>query len=512
MSEPSVEMLEGRTFDVLVVGAGANGSATAEALAIAGYAVLLVERSDFGSGTSSRSSRMLHCGFRSLEGAAGKSLWQHLTQLPDRLALLKSAREQLAARADFVGAMPHRVRPVTIVMPLFRGGVGGMQMDTAAALLALLGTGGIPLDYKRLKADNLDDLPFAEWLLPRHDLAGVVTFRDYVFDWPERVCADQALAAERLGAEVRNYTSVNALRQMPDGQWSATLRDEMNGAEATVAARMVLNLAGPWIDSVTGLVSAETPQRIAASKGVQIGVALPERYKDHGLVAATDKGAFVCIPSQGLHLIGATNSKFTGDPSKAAATDAEINDLLARANALLPGIGLDRSAVCYAIAGVRPGSRGSSGRIVHDHAADGLPGLVSVTGGTVATSRQTAKSLLRLVVQQLKVSRPKAGSAPPNVLEAGRGAADATAFAAEHARTIADVALRRTGEAWSTDFNEQTIQDIAASLGASNGWDQARIAKAISDFRAELAELYRRDLGSVSSPQTDISRSTACPS
>jgi glycerol-3-phosphate dehydrogenase len=509
MSEPSVEMLEGRTFDVLIVGAGANGSASAEALASAGYRVLLVDKSDFGSGTTSRSSRMLHCGFRSLEGAAGKSFWQHLTQLPDRLALLKGAREQLVARADFVGAMPHRVRPVTIVMPLFRGGVGGLQMDTAAALLAMLGTGGIPLDYKRRKADDLGDLPFAEWLRPRHDLAGVVTFRDYVFDWPERVCADQALAAERLGAEIRNHTLIDALRQAPDGGWTATLRDEMNGTAATVAARMVFNLAGPWIDSVTGLVSAAAPQRIAASKGVQIGVALPDSFRDHGLVAATDKGAFVCIPSQGLHLIGATNSKFTGDPANATATDAEIDDLLARTNALLPGIGLNRSVVRYAIAGVRPGSRGSAGRIVHDHAVDRLPGLISVTGGTVATSRQTAKSLLKLVAGRLpasaaKARKPRRASPDEN--------SHALAVTAEHAKTIADIALRRTGEAWSTDFDEQALQDIAAALGSSNGWDQARIAQAKAEFRAELAEYYRRDLGSVPSEQSDLSRSTACPS
>nr|WP_309402677.1 FAD-dependent oxidoreductase [Aminobacter niigataensis]WMD00620.1 FAD-dependent oxidoreductase [Aminobacter niigataensis] len=511
MSEPSVELLEGRSFDVLIVGAGANGSATAEALARAGYLVLLVDKSDFGSGTTSRSSRMLHCGFRSLEGAAGKSLWQHLTQLPDRLKLLKSAREQLAARADFASVMPARVRPVTIAMPLFRGSVGGWQIDMAAVLLSLLGTGGFPLDYRRLKAHELADLPFADWLRQRQDFTGAVTFCDYVFDWPERICVDQAMAAEQLGACVRNYTAVETMFQSSDGGWTVALRDEIDGTKATVAVRLVLNLAGPWIDKVTQTASSTAPQRIAASKGVQIAVALPERFQDHGLVAATDKGAFVCIPSQGLHLIGATNSKFTGDPSDAVATEDEIENLLARTNALLPGAGLGRADVRYAIAGVRPGSRGSPGRVIHDHAADGLPGLVSVTGGTVATSRQTAQSLRRLVARRFKASRPAKGERL-DLLDPKRGAADAPRFAVEHARTIADVVFRRGGEAWTTHFDAQMLQATADALGRSNGWDPARTDQAIAAFRAELDEYYRRDLGSAPSEPSEISRSTACPS
>lgn len=512
MSEPSVELVEGRSFDVLIVGAGANGSATAEVLARAGYLVLLVDKADFGSGTTSRSSRMLHCGFRSLEGAAGKSLWQHLTQLPDRLALLKGAREQLVARTEFVSVMPSRVRPVTIVMPLLRGGVGGPQMDMAAGLLSLLGTGGIPLDYRRLKAHELADLPFADWLCQRPDFTGAVTFRDYVFEWPERICVDQAMAAERLGAIIRNYTSVEALNQPPEGGWTAMLCDEMGGARAIVAARMVLNLAGPWIDKITQTASSTAPERIAASKGVQIAVALPDRFQDHGLVAATDKGAFVCIPSQGLHLIGATNSKFKGDPSDAVATEEEIEDLLARTNALLPGAGLDRADVRYAIAGVRPGSKGSSGRVIHDHAADGLPGLVSVTGGTVATSRHTAQSLQKLVAARLKASRPKAAGTHSDMLDSRRPSTDASGLVAEHARTIADMVFRRGGEAWAAHFDEQMLQAAADAIGRSNGWDQARIDLAITEFRAELAEYCRRDLESVPSEPCEISRSTACPS
>lgn len=500
MIETSIELLDGREFDVVIVGAGSNGSAAAVELATAGYAVLLVEKADFGSGTSSRSSRMLHCGFRAFEGAAGQSLWQHLTHLPDRLALLKGAREALAARADFVGAMPHRVRPVTIVMPLHRGGVGGLQMDMAAALLALLGTGGIPLDYKRRKAADLGDLPFADCLRRRPDLAGAVTFRDYVFDWPERICVDQALAAERMGAVVRNHTSVDALRLMAGGGWSATLRDETTGLKATVASRLVLNLAGPWIDRVTGLASGEARQRTATSKGVQIGVKLPDRFKDHGLVASTERGAFVCIPSQGLHLIGATNSKYDGDPAKAAVSAAEIDELLARTNALLPGIDLNRAAVRYAIAGVRPGSRGAAGRMVHDYAADGMPGLFSVTGGTVATSRQTARELSRLVATRIGAAKPGAGlhrgRAETAAMSNERLGDHALSVADEHARTVADVALRRTGDAWSAEVDPQTLHDIAAALGARSGWDQARIESAVTEFRAELADRYRRDLGS----------------
>lgn len=468
-------------FDIVVIGGGANGAAAAERLSRERYSVLLVDRSDFGSGTSSRSSRMLHCGFRSLEGMAGMSLLQGFRERKKLLAAIRGAREQLHARADFVASFPERCKPVTIVMPIFAGGVAGYQMDMAAILLAALGRKGVPLEYRRRHRAHLAGLPYSEWLENRPELRGTVSFRDYVFDWPERVCIDLALRAQDSGAAIRNYTAVVALEARRDGGFELRLRDQSSGAEATVVSQLVLNLAGPWVDEVLGLASRRLPPQLSASKGTQIAIKLPDRYADHGIVANTREGAFVCIPTRGLHIIGATKSKFDGDPGEVTATEAEIEDLINRANTLLPGIGLDRSSVRYAIAGVRPGAVGTSGRAIVDHAADGFEGMYTVTGGTLGTSRMTAERLSVLVAGKLGASASR-----PEV----RMAQDRT----DGARSLSDIAFRRTGEAWGADFSTATAEKLANALGHEMGWSEAETMAELRRFRRQLSHNCKREI------------------
>lgn len=476
--------LDARAFQVVIIGGGANGAAAADALARVGYGVLLVEREDFGSGTTSRSSRMLHCGFRSLEGVADQSWLQRFRKPGPLLNAIRGAREQLHARADYVSAFPERCRPITLMMPLLAGGVAGYQMDLAAMLLSCLGTKGVPLDYRRIRADKAGDLPFAEWLTRRPDLREIVTFRDYVFDWPERICVDLAASAEKQGAIVRNHTHAEAMVRLPSGGYRITLRDRATQATATVAAELVLNLAGPWIDQVLGSTSPQLQPRIAMTKGTQIAVRLPERYANHGFVMNTSKGAHVCIPSQGLHLIGATNGKFSDDPASAAPTDAEIDDLIARTNDLMPGLDLDRSSLCYAIAGVRPGTKGSAGRAIIDHAAEGFEGLISVSGGTVGTSRTTAQLLQERVANKIgapsQAVRALSSAAAPHLLE--------------HAATLSDIVFRRTGEGWGTELSLERVEAHLQDLSRDRAWSRDEAAAELARFRAELSSQYRRVL------------------
>ena len=131
---PDLSQLDGRRFDVVIIGGGINGASTAQHLAAAGYRSLIIDKGDFGSGASARSSRLLHCGLRYL--APGRSLFDFVRH-PRRLATaLRMARLAMEARGEFVRTTPDRATAMTLHFPIYRGGLyGAWQVDAAFALL-----------------------------------------------------------------------------------------------------------------------------------------------------------------------------------------------------------------------------------------------------------------------------------------------------------------------------------------------------------------------------------------
>src|SRR5918993_3103194 len=150
--------LDGRSFDVAIIGAGVNGASAAQHLAGAGYSVLLVDKGDYGSGTSSRSSRLLHCGLRYL--APGCSIWDFALH-PSRLrTALSMARQAMLDRRQFVQTAPERTRALNFHFPVWRGGVyQAWQVDLAMRILAALAPSDVPLGQRRLSPDEARRTP-----------------------------------------------------------------------------------------------------------------------------------------------------------------------------------------------------------------------------------------------------------------------------------------------------------------------------------------------------------------
>jgi glycerol-3-phosphate dehydrogenase len=149
---PPLSAIDGRRFDVAVIGAGVNGASAAQHVAGAGYSVLLVDKGDFCSGSSSRSSRLLHCGLRYL--APGGSLWDFAFH-PSRLKVaLGMARQAMLSRHQFVQTSPERVKPLNFHFPLWRDGAyKPWQVDLALRILASLAPGDVPLDVRRINPE-----------------------------------------------------------------------------------------------------------------------------------------------------------------------------------------------------------------------------------------------------------------------------------------------------------------------------------------------------------------------
>jgi glycerol-3-phosphate dehydrogenase len=510
MRQP-LSSLDGKSFAVAVIGAGVNGASAAQHIAAAGHDVLLVDKGDFGAGSSSRSSRLLHCGLRYL--APGESMWDFVRR-PKTLAIaLRMARQAMQSRAQMVETAPERTAKARFCFPIYAGGTyAPWQLSLAFRLLERLGPKSVPLGYQRIDPGEIPTVPLARWLRDRSALSGLAIFDEYRFEWPERICMDAVLDAERLGATVRNYTAVTALARAGDG-WTVTLADPLEpGAAASVQAKIVLNMAGIWIDRVNATAGAGARKYVTGTKGAHIMVRLPPECRDYGLVTINRLNEpFYCFPWRGMHFFGPTETVYEGDPDNVTATDEEIDWLIEETNYMLPALNLKREHVLFTWAGVRPlGAdpdfpKGVRSRDVHDLAADGLPGVYTMTAGPIMTHRSAGVELAALAGSKLKPSRapravsyaasrfPENQNSPPLLDDDTSIKVSDLQHAAQHqhATDLVDLLFRRVGAGWSPTMGYAAAERAAEAVAATMGWDRARVDAEIGRYRAHLKQLYR---------------------
>ncbi|MBL8672154.1 MAG: FAD-dependent oxidoreductase [Alphaproteobacteria bacterium] len=503
--------LDGKSFDVVVIGAGVNGSSAAQHLAAAGFSTLLVDKGDFASGSSSRSTRLLHCGLRYL--APGASMWEFVLH-PDKLMVaLRMAKQGMESRAQMVEATGERTRALKFCFPIYADGpYSGWQVDLAFRLLTALGPKSVPLDYRRLDRAEVSRTPLVQWLRAPETLRSVAMFREYQFEWPERICMDAVLDAERLGASVRNYTSAAKLDKRSDG-WGVALKDTLDGTGAAVTAKVVLNMAGIWIDQVNA--SAGVPgvkRKILGTKGVHIMIRLPPECQDYGIATLNRvREPFYCVPWRGMHYIGPTETVYEGNVDDIRPEDADIDFIVSEANHLLPALNLKRSDILFTWAGVRPlGAdpaypKGKRSREVHDLAAEGMPNVLAMTAGPVMTHRSAGQAMTEAVAQRLKPSR-----APQPISYAARRYADdpaspsllndhptvklahlRQAAAGEHVTNLADILFRRTGAGWTASMGYGAAEKAAEAVADLMGWSPAQVQQEARKYRAYLESQHR---------------------
>jgi glycerol-3-phosphate dehydrogenase len=503
--------LDRRTFDVAIIGAGVNGASAAQNLAAAGYSVLLVDKGDFACGSSSRSTRLLHCGLRYL--APGSSMWEFFRH-PTRLAIaLRMARQAMESRGQFVTTTPERTRAIKVCFPIYTDGpYKTWQVDLAFRILNALGPNAVPLDYRRLASSAIRSTPLLRWLRDPERISSVAMFREYQFEWPERICMDAVLDAERMGAIVRNYTAAGRLERVADKGWRIALRDELaRGAEASVSAKLVLNMAGIWIDEVNARASgtAHPKRKITGTKGVHIMIRLPPECQEYGIATLNRLNeGFYCAPWRGMHYFGPTETLYEGNLDDIRPLESEVSFLLDEANHLLPSIKLERDDVICAWAGVRPLTydkallpQGKRARELHDLGAEGMPDAFALTAGPIMTYRSAGVEVARAVERRVKPSRPPqalsyaARRYPDNPNSPSLLDDDGTVkladlqFAAEHehANNLVDLLFRRTGAGWTASMAAQAAGRAASAVAGVLGWDDARVAQEVASYHDYVA-------------------------
>lgn len=485
LNHQSLPDLDGRSFDVAVIGGGINGTSTARTLASAGYRVLLVERNDFGSGSSSRSSRLLHCGLNYLAMA------NDAKSLRAKLKYVTLAKNMMGERARMYRALPGRMTPKTLHIPLRKNdAVKPWQFDMAFATLKCLGGHSVPLNYRRTTERQLPSHPLAPYL--GDDLVGIVSYSELAFNWPERVCVDYALTAASHGATMLNYVTLTGVERS-EGGWRLTLENSLKGAHrANVFSRAVINMTGAWSDNVNKLADAEAQPTVTPNKGCHFAVRLSPAFKGIGIVNRNALGhMFICLPWNDIHIIGPSESKLNGPSDRVEARDEDIDCLLRQARSEIPGANITRGDVLFRWAGMRPATfeydnpLGGWDRRLHVTSNSDKSLWISMSWGRLADHLITSQEILGHVSSQL---RPNAPVAPVDAL-IPRSNELRQIVRDEGPLSVADVMFGRTGWGWSADLGRSRVPDIAAALAAASP------DRTADDFAAEYLAYIEQVFG-----------------
>ena len=516
MKRMALKELDGRKFDAIVVGAGVNGSSGAHHLAAAGYKVLVVDKGDFAAGSSSRSSRLLHCGLRFIEPGEGlgyrkPSMFDYFTKPKDTIRNLGRARDAMNVRSQISTTMPERVRAFSFCFPVYTDSIyKPWQVTLGMKLLAALGPGDVPLDPKRIPAKEALQMPLLKWLRDPEKLTSVFSYREYRYEWPERIAMDTLLDAERMGAVVRNYTPATKMVREGD-DWRIDLADAFDpNAKASVSAPVVLNTGGIWTDRINKLATEHARRKILGTKGSHIMFRLPPECENMGVIAHTsDREPHYVIPWRGMHYTGPTDTKYEGDIDDISATEEEKEHLIHETNALLPGLGLTRKDVLFSWAGVRPLTydpdlpMGKRGHTLHDLEADGLPGMYAMTSSPIQSHRLAGVQLATAVQKKFKPSgapqqisyaaKPYPKDDSPALLNHWPDARISHLHRAaenEQPMTLVDLMFRRVGAGWTQTMGREVARRAAQEVAPILGWDQTRQDKEVRDYLAHIDRLH----------------------
>lgn len=385
--------LGNRTFDLLIIGGGVTGCGIARDAALRGFSVALVEKNDFASGTSSKSSKLIHGGLRYLENAQFKLVFEGTNE---RALLLRRA--------------PHLVKPLAFLVPAYKlNGRGLLQLDVGLWIYDALSKFSSPKLHKTYRAQRILEL---EPALRKEALKGGIVYYDALSD-DARITLENALDAEAQGATVVNHARVTRLLRAEDGrvvgaEMVSCEPDEAAGSQpVAIKARVVVNATGPWSDEVRALVG-ESPI-LKPTKGVHVVVDAARLPARHAVVmlARRDQRVMFAIPwGQNRVIIGTTDTFYDGTLDHVWATSDDVDYLLETANHYFPGVGLRHEDVLATWAGLRPLLRPNSGvdsasDVSREHHLIERPGFITIAGGKLTTYRRMAAEVVDRVGVQL---------------------------------------------------------------------------------------------------------------
>jgi len=532
-----VARLESHLFDVLIIGGGITGAAVARDAATRGLKVALLEREDWASGTSWRSSKLIHGGLRYL-----KTGDFHLVF------------ESLAERARLLELAPHLVSPLDFLLPSHSGrGVSPWLRELGLTLYDLLALGRSPQSHRRLTREALLR---RERLLASPELLSGALYADARTD-DARLTLENVLDAAFLGAVAVSRIEVRDFKKDDAGKISGVAAlDTENRSAFDIRARVVVNATGPWADDLRRRADPEVPSELRLSKGVHLTISASRLPLQQPVASQLSDGRLLfAIPHGPVALIGTTDTDYGGSLDDVAAQPQDIRYLLDGANETFPAAHLTESDIVATFAGLRP-LLAETGKSVQDTSREDAvtvssTGLVTVTGGKLTTHRLMGEKAIDRVSAILRKkgipapesatrSRPFPGApreafssfltgfvreaanlgieaeiARHLALRYGRRAQEVLrlvsdkrglgerltpalpdiaaeivfAARAEDARSPADVLIRRTHLFWQAPRQgAEALDRVASLLSRELSWDKSRERAAREDYERQIVQ------------------------
>ena len=463
----SEQPLRGRTADLLIAGGGITGAGIARDAAMRGLGAVLVEQADFASGTSSRSSRLLHGGLRYLaQGHIGL------------------VREASVEKMRLCRIAPHLCQPMRFLFPVWKGDPRPLwQLALGVRIYDLL-CGGHNLGKS---ATHTDVRAFAPGLRTDNFTGAVSYFDGFTND--ARLVIDTLRSAERAGATLFNYTRLISVEPASEG-WHCTVRDQRSGTETTVRARAVANATGAWAQTLP-----PSSVRLRLTKGVHLVIDRARLAVNSAVVLTEDARILFVIPWGERVILGTTDTDYKGDPAAVRTENADVRYILDVVNRGFPGAGINPGDVIATWAGVRPliaprrERAGAPSEVSRRHEIRmAKPGWFDVAGGKLTTYRLMAEQAVDRIGEYLGAKLPDSQTATTPLLSA-----DETRYSGvlppplereavqhacrnEWAQHLDDVLLRRT--AWHSYYGAGVAEEVSRWMAEEHGWsEQERITE-----------------------------------
>lgn len=385
----NIKRLQNEKFDVLIIGGGITGAGVARDAAMRGLKVGLIEAYDFASGTSSRSSKLIHGGIRYLE-----NLEFHLVF------------EALSERTKLFEIAPHLVHPLRFMIPLYENSrVGMFKMGLGMWFYDALSLFQAPEMHERLNSkESMERMP----ILEPNQLKGSFVYSDAYMD-DDRLVHETLRSANEAGAIAVNYVKVlkAQLNSTSKKIESLIAEDVLTKKEFSISATHVVSTVGPWTDLVGEKLVNDWKNILRPTKGVHLTFRRDRLALTSAVVMAAEKSDRIvfAIPRHEMVIVGTTDTDFKGRPEDAVVTAEDVKYLLEITNNYFPGSKLTTEDIVASYVGVRPlvkddsGSEGKTSRehtIMHDQR-----GFTFVAGGKYTTYRLMSEQIVDQVAKRL---------------------------------------------------------------------------------------------------------------
>lgn len=378
------------TFDVLVIGGGITGGGIARDAALRGFKTALIEKDDFGAGTSSKSSKLVHGGFR------------YLKQLQFGLV-----REALVERKILRNLAPHLVYPIKCMLPVYQGsGPTALVVHIGMWLYDILASDRNMGSHRMVSADQLHKM---EPGYRQQGLRKAVEYYDCCGD-DFRLVMSTIQSAAQHGAVIANHVSAVDVRMKDGNMVGVLVKDQIGGKEVFIKSCVVANATGPWSDHVQQVLLKQEKRRVRVTKGVHIIVSLENLPVEHALMqfAVQDGRPVFAIPWKKIVLLGTTDTDYDGDPDQIHVDRSDVDYLLESFNYYFPKANLTDDQILSTFAGLRPlifEPGKATSQVSREYQIFEGPGnFFSIIGGKLTTYRRMAKQMVDRLTQRLATS------------------------------------------------------------------------------------------------------------